>query len=92
VSSNTGLLTSFFFFFFLLEIKKKKKSPFLSQGAVARTYNPSYLGDRAQEDCSSKPTQQIAHKTLSQKYPTHPKNQKGLGNGSSGACLASMRP
>jgi hypothetical protein len=37
--------------------------------------NPSYSGDRDQEDHSSKPGQ-IVHKTLSQKNPSHTK--KGL--------------
>jgi hypothetical protein len=40
---------------------------------VARACNPSYLGDRDQEDHQSQP-EQILCETLSQKYPS----KKGL--------------
>jgi hypothetical protein len=41
---------------------------------VSHTYNPSYSGDRDQEDHGSKPARQIVQETLSQKKKK--KNQK----------------
>jgi hypothetical protein len=44
---------------------------------VTHAYNPSHLGGRDQEDCSSQPAW-AKKKTLSQKGPTY---KKGLGGG-----------
>jgi hypothetical protein len=40
----------------------------LSLVLVAHIYNPRYLADRGQEDCSSRPAQ-AKSENLSQKYP-----------------------
>jgi hypothetical protein len=47
---------------------------------VAYCYNPSYSGDRDQEDRSSKPAPQIVRETLSQKNPSH-KRAGGVAQG-----------
>jgi hypothetical protein len=51
------------------------KNHLFEPGAVAHTCNPSYPGGRDQEDCGSKPAQEIARETLSQK--TQHKNRAG---------------